>query len=122
MYSVPYTNSKKSITFFEEEMLPISSADSSFGVFGIVADPINDSYVWAALAIRPPVPGSICAFEKIDTTSNQTIAFYNFSSLRDNSTDFCWVNDLAIDGLESVYATDYWGYRVSADARINRLY
>lgn len=112
-YGIPYSNMPTAVTYTAADMIPQSSTSNiSFGTFGLVMDPVNDTFVWAALSLRPPTTTSICAFEKVNTKTRETVAFYNYSTFRNPTLGYCFMNDFAIDGGNAVYATDFWGYQI----------
>lgn len=112
-FGIPIAISKQPVTYLSSNMIQLSSSNESFGTFGLVADPGNDTNIWAAISLRPPTTTSICAFELVDSLTNRTIGFYDFQGLRNKELGYCFVNDLAIVMSQAVYATDFWGYQVS---------
>ena len=111
-FGIPYSYAANSVTSSQDSMIALSSFNSSFGSFGMVVDPLNDTLVWTAISLRPPTATSVCAFELVDTTTNATLALYNFNSLRNPTLEYCFVNDVVVDNDLAVYATDFWGYQV----------
>lgn len=90
-------------------------SNSSYGTFGLIVDPNDNSLVWAAVSLDPPSSTTACAIQAASTDTNTVTGFYDFSALQDTELG-CVVDDVAVQssaGLSvAVYATDFFGYRV----------
>lgn len=90
-------------------------SSSTYGTFGMVADPNDDSIIWAAVGLYPPTSTSACAIQSASTNTDTVTNLYDFSSVK-NAELGCLVNDVAVQSSAgesvAVYATDLVGYRV----------
>ncbi len=96
-------------------LYPVGESTSTFGTFGLFADPVSDNIVWAGVGLFFPTATSACAAEGIDTTTRKTVAFYDFSPYKNTATN-CVVDDVYVSSSSGVsdylYATDFFGYRI----------
>jgi hypothetical protein len=81
-------------------------------IAGLQIDPVDKDVVWAATSDYPPTDTSPCGAAKIQISTGILLNYFDFTGVKNPSTNRCMSNDLIFDNSGNLYVTDFFGYQI----------